>query len=51
MTALLFENIKLIMLFVLIGSIITLSRLRDLKAGLAHTKGRRSHHQAASVRL
>jgi hypothetical protein len=51
MTDLLFENIKLVMLFVLIGSIIMLSRLSDLKARLAHTKGRRGHHRAASARL
>jgi hypothetical protein len=51
MTALLLENIKLVMLFVLISSIITLSRLGDLKARPARAKGRSSHHRAASIRL
>jgi hypothetical protein len=51
MAALLLENIKLVMLFVLISSIITLSRLSDLKATPAHTKGRRGHHRAASAHL
>lgn len=51
MTALLLENIKLVMLFVLISSIIGLSRLGDVKATPAHKKGRRGHHRAASARL
>ena len=51
MTALLLENIKLVMLFVLISSIITLSRLGDVKASPAQAKGRRGHHRTASVRL
>ena len=51
MTALLLENIKLVMLFVLISSIITLSSLGDTKVRPARAKRRRSHHRAASVRL
>jgi len=51
MTALPLENIKLVMLFVLISSTITLSRLSDRKARPAHTKSRRSHHRAVSARL
>ena len=51
MTALLLENIKLVMLFVLISSIIMLARLGDVKTGPARAKGRRSHRRAASVRL
>ena len=50
MTALLLENLKLVMLFVLISSILTLSRLGGLKAGPARSKGRRGH-RAASARL
>ncbi|HEY1309425.1 MAG TPA: hypothetical protein VGF02_00625 [Pseudolabrys sp.] len=51
MTALLLENIKLVMLFVLISSILTLSRLGGLKAGPTRSKGRLGHHRAASARF
>jgi hypothetical protein len=49
MTALLLENIKLVMLFVLISSIIGLSRLNDAKAKPVRSKGRRGYRRPASA--
>ena len=51
MTALLFENIKLVMLFVLISSIIGLSRFGGVNAKPAHSKERRGYRRHASARL
>ena len=51
MTALLVENFKLIMLFMLIGSIIGLSHLSDVKAKPARTKRLRGYGRPASARL
>ena len=51
MTALLVENIKLIMLFVLIGSIIGLAHAGGGTAMTARSKRLRSYRRRASVRL
>jgi hypothetical protein len=51
MTALLVENLKLIMLFMLIGSIIGLSHLSGGQARPARRKRLRGHGQPASARL
>jgi hypothetical protein len=51
MTALLVENFKLIMLFVLIGSIIGLSHLSGAKARPARRRRRRDYGRPASARL
>ncbi len=50
MTALMLENIKLIMLFLLIGSIIGLSHLNDGKAKPARRKQLRGYGRPASAR-
>lgn len=51
MTALLVENLKLVMLFVLIGSLIGLSQLGGGKLIPARRKRARGHRRPASVRL
>jgi hypothetical protein len=51
MTVLLLENLKLIMLFVLIGSVIGLSHLGAVTAGPAQSKGQRGYGRPASARL
>src|SRR5664279_5089858 len=51
MTALLVENFKLIVLFVLIGSIIGLSHLSGTKAKPARQRRRRGYGRPASARL
>jgi hypothetical protein len=51
MTALMLENLKLIMLFMLIGSIIGLSHLSGGKANPARPKGLRGYGRPASARL
>jgi hypothetical protein len=51
MTTVLLENIKLVILFVLFGSIITLSSLGITKARPVRAKGGHSHQRAGSVRL
>jgi hypothetical protein len=51
MTALLVEHFKLIMLFVLIGSIIGLSHLSGAKAKPARRRRRRGYGRPASARL
>jgi hypothetical protein len=51
MTALMLENLKLIMLFMLIGSIIGLSHLSGGKANPARPKGLRGYGQPATARL
>jgi hypothetical protein len=51
MTALLLENIKLITLFTLIGSIIGLSRLDSEKARPARRKRLRKFGRSAAARL
>ena len=51
MTALLLEHLKLIMLFVLIGSIIGLSHLSGGKAKPVRRKWHRSHAWPAWARL
>ena len=51
MTALLLENIKLVMLFVLISSIIGLSCLSDANAKPGRSNGRRAYRSPASARL
>jgi hypothetical protein len=50
MTALMLENIKLIMLFLLIGSIIGLSHFNDGKAKLARQKRLRDYGRPATAR-
>lgn len=49
MTALLIEHLKLIILFLLIGSIIGLSQLGSAKAKPAHQKWRRGYRRPASA--
>jgi hypothetical protein len=51
MTALLVENLKLMILFLLIGSIIGLSHLSGEEAKPARRKRFRSHGRSASARL
>ena len=51
MTVLLIENLKLIVLFMLIGSIIGLSHLGGGKANPAHLKRLRDYGRPATVRL
>ena len=51
MTALLVENFKLIMLFMLIGSIIGLSHLSGATAKSARRRRGRGYGRPASVRL
>ncbi len=51
MTALLVENFKLIILFLLIGSVIGLSQLGDETAKPARRKRLRSHSPPATARL
>ncbi len=51
MTALLVEHLKLIILFLLIGSIIGLSHLGSAKAKPTHRKRRRGYGRPASARL
>jgi hypothetical protein len=51
MTALLVENLKLIILFLLIGSIIGLSHLRGEEAKPARRKRLRGYGRPASARL
>ena len=51
MTALLVENFKLIVLFMLIGSIIGLSHFNDGKAKPARRNQRRGHGRPASAHL
>jgi hypothetical protein len=51
MTALLVENFKLIVLFVLIGSIIGLSHLSGTKAKPERQRRRRGYGRPASARL
>jgi hypothetical protein len=51
MTALLLENIKLVILFVLISSIIGLSRLSNVKGKPARSNGRRAYRSPASAHL
>ena len=51
MTALLVENFKLIMLFLLIGSIIGLSHLSGRKAKPTRRRRRRGYGRPASARL
>jgi hypothetical protein len=51
MTALLLENLKLIVLFLLIGSVIGLSHLSAVKAKPAHSKGHRGYGRPAPARL
>ena len=50
MTAFLVENLKLIMLFMLIGSIIGLSHLNGEKARPAHAKRLRGYSRPAAAR-
>ena len=50
MTALMLENIKLIMLFLLIGSIIGLSHFNDGKAKPARLKRLRGYGRPATAR-
>ena len=50
MTALLVEHLKLIMLFMLIGSIIGLAHLNDAKAKPARRQRRRGYGRPASAR-
>ena len=50
MTALMLENIKLIMLFLLIGSIIGLSHFNDGKAKPARPNRRRGYGRPATAR-
>jgi hypothetical protein len=50
MTVLLVENLKLIMLFMLIGSIIGLSHLGGGKANPARPKGLRGYGRPATAR-
>ena len=50
MTVLLVENLKLIMLFMLIGSIIGLSHLSGGKANPARPKGHRGYGRLVSSR-
>jgi hypothetical protein len=51
MTALLIENLKPIILFLLIGSIIGLSNLSGENAKSARRNRRRGHSQPATARL
>ena len=51
MTALLVENLKLVILFLLIGSIIGLSHLSDGKAKPTRRTRRRGYGRPASARL
>ncbi len=51
MTALLVENLKLVILFLLIGSIIGLSHLSGGKAKPARPKRSRGYGRPASARL
>jgi hypothetical protein len=51
MTALLLENVKLVMLFLLIGSVIGLSHLSAVKARPARPNGLRGYGRPASARL
>ena len=51
MTVLLVENIKLIVLYVLIVSIIVLARFNGLKASLRRHKAARVHSRPVSARL
>jgi hypothetical protein len=51
MTNLLLENAKLVMLFLLIGSLIGLSHLGALKARQARPKGHHGYRRPASGRL
>ena len=51
MTALLVENLKLIILFLLIGSIIGLSNLSGERVKPARRNRRRGHGRPASARL
>ena len=51
MTALLVEHLKLIILFLLIGSIIGLSHLGGAKTKPTHRKRRRGYGRPASARL
>jgi hypothetical protein len=51
MTALLLENMKLVMLFVLIGAIIGLSRFSDASGKPARSNGRRAYRSSASAHL
>ena len=50
MTALMLENLKLIMLFLLIGSVIGLSHLSGGKANPARPKGHRGYGRLVSAR-
>jgi hypothetical protein len=51
MTAFVLENLKLILLFVLIGSVIGLSNLSGGKAMTARPKGIRRYHRPVSARV
>ena len=51
MTTLLLENLKLIVLFLLIGSIIGLSRFGGRKPMTTRPKGLHGPHRIASIRL